>query len=365
VLGKPSTSPQSRATPRSLVLFLGERWATLFLVLMVAVFAAVAPHFFAFKNFSNILYFSTTYLLLALGQTFVIVSGGIDLSVGFVMGFVSVSSSLVMRELHAAGWPQGASLALGAAVGLALGLLPGLVNGLLVARLRVPPFIATLGMYGIANGLALNLSQGFPITFLPPRAGALGNSFLAYLLPGRYFAFFRRPPGLEGQELRELIGILPTTVLVTAVVVLLVAFLLKRTRFGQHTYAIGGSKDAAIRAGIDVPGHLVRTYVISSFLAGFAGVLYVFRAAIGNFTTMSASYELFAIAAVVIGGASLSGGRGSVGGTTIGILILMTLENGLNITGIPAFYRFILTGVILIVAVVIDQLTPEREARNA
>ncbi len=349
---------------RKFLTFLGERWSALFLVLLVVLFALTAPNFFAVKNFSNILYFATTYLLLAAGETFVIVSGGIDLSVGFVMGFVSVSSSMIMRNLHALGYPQAASLIIGALAGMLLGLIPGLINGLLVSRLRVPPFIATLGMYGVANGMALNLSKGFPITFLPPRVGKIGNSFLAYFLPERGFSFLKRPPNLSGDDLRLLLGIVPTTVIVTAVVLIVFGFVLNRTRFGRHTYAIGGSMDAAIRAGIDVRGHLLRVYLISSFFASFAGVLYVFRAGIGNFTTMSASYELFAIAAVVIGGASLFGGKGGIGGTTIGVLILMTLQNGLNITGIQAFYRYIATGVILIIAVVIDQISPELETRG-
>ena len=344
--------------------FLGERWSAFFLVVMVFVFSFLSPNFFAVKNFSNILYFSTTYLLLAAGETFVIVSGGIDLSVGFVMGFASVFSSIIMRDLYALGCPQSVCMLAGACAGLILGLLPGLINGLLVARLRVPPFIATLGMYGVANGMALNLSKGFPITFLPPRAGEIGNSFLAYFFPGRGFTFLQRPHGLGGDDLRLLVGILPTTVIVTAVVLLIFAFVLGRTGFGRHTFAIGGNMDAAIRAGINVPGHLIRVYLISSFFASFAGVLYVFRAGIGNFTTMSASYELFAIAAVVIGGASLFGGKGGLGGTIIGVLILMTLENGLNIAGLQAFYRYIATGVILIAAVVIDQLSPERETRS-
>lgn len=346
-------------------LVIGERWAVFFLALLLVAFSVVAPNFFGVKNFSNILYYSTTYLLLAAGETFVIVSGGIDLSVGFVMGLVSVGSSMIMRDLFAAGYPQVTCMIIGAAAGLLLGLLPGLINGLLVARFRVPPFIATLGMYGVANGVALNLSEGFPITFLPDRVGRIGNSFLAYLLPGRAFTFFRRPADMSSEELRELVGILPTTVIVTAIVLGVFAFLLVRTRFGQHTYAIGGSRDAALRAGINVRGHLVRIYVISSSFAAIAGVLYVFRAGIGNFTTMSASYELFAIAAVVIGGASLFGGKGGIGGTIIGVLILMTLENGLNIIGVQAFYRYIATGVILILAVVIDQLSPEREAIRA
>jgi ribose/xylose/arabinose/galactoside ABC-type transport system permease subunit len=354
-----------RSAAATLLAYLREHWASFFLLLLVVVFSFVARNFFAFKNFSNILYFSTTYALLAAGETFVIVTGGIDLSLGFTMGLVSVTCSLVMRDMHAAGSPQAASLIIGALVGLAVGVIPGIINGLLVARLRVPPFIATLGMYGVANGMALNLSQGFPITFLPPRAQEIGNSFIAYLLPGRSFTFFRRPPGLRPEDLRNLIGIIPGTVLVVTIILAAAAFLLRRTRFGQHTYAIGGSKDAAIRAGINVPRHLTVIYVTSSLFAALAGVLYAFRAGVGNFTTMSTSYELFAVAGVVIGGASLMGGRGTLGGTIIGILILMTLENGLNITGLPTFYRYIATGLILIAAVVIDQFSPERRSSGA
>ena len=356
---------QRNRTVQKALLFIGERWSAFFLILMLVVFSLGAPHFFSFKNFTNILYFSTTYALLAAGETFVIITGGIDLSVGFVMGFVNVSASIVMRNLHAAGHPEAFSMIIGSVVGLALGVIPGLINGLLVARLRVPPFIATLGTYGIANGVALNLCEGFPIYFLPPRAREIGNGFLAYMIPGKSFSFFHRPQNLDVDELRALIGILPTTVIVTVVILIIFAFILERTKFGRHTYAIGGSMDAAIRAGINVPSHLLRIYIISSMFAAVAGVLYVFRAGIGNFTTMGSSYELFAIAAVVIGGASLMGGKGKISGTVIGILILMTLETGLNITGIPSFYRYIATGLILITAVVIDQLTPERRTISA
>ncbi len=348
-----------------LLSFIGKRWAAFFLLLLLIGFSFLERNFFAFKNFSNILYYATIYALLAAGETFVIITGGIDLSIGFVMGFVGVSSAIVMRDMYAAGLPDAACMLAGSAVGLALGVLPGLINGVLVAHLRVPPFIATLGTYGVANGMALFLSNGFPITFLPDRVEKIGNSFLAYFLPGKGYSFFHRPEGLQPKELRNLIGIVPGTVLVAAIVLLVFAFLLNRTRFGQHTYAIGGSKEAAIRAGINVPSHLLRIYIISSMFAAMAGVLYVFRSGVGNFTTMSASYELFAVAAVVIGGASLMGGKGGLGGTVIGILILMTIENGLNIAGIPTFSRYIATGVILIAAVVIDQLTPERKVGGA
>jgi len=201
---------QRNMAAQRVLLFIGERWAAFFLLLMLVVFSLTAPHFFAFKNFSNILYFSTLYVLLAAGETFVIITGGIDLSVGFVMGFVNVSAAIIMRELHAAGQPQAVSMLVGAAAGLVLGVIPGLINGLLVARLRVPPFIATLGTYGVANGVALSLCEGFPIYFLPPRAQEIGNSFLAYLIPGKSFAFFHRPQNLDTGDLRALTGILPS-----------------------------------------------------------------------------------------------------------------------------------------------------------
>jgi ribose/xylose/arabinose/galactoside ABC-type transport system permease subunit len=355
----------SQAMGRKIFAFVGEKWATIFMLVLIVVFSLVGKNFFAVKNFSNILYFATTYLLLAAGETFVIVTGGIDLSVGFVMGLVGVVAASVMRDMLAAGNSQAVCMIVGTIVGLAVGVLPGLINGYLVARLRVPPFIATLGMYGVANGLALNLSQGFPIYFLPTRVQEIGNSFIAYLLPGRAFTFFQRPPGLQQADIRNLIGIVPGTVLVVAVILLLSIFLLRKTKFGQHTYAIGGNKDAAIRSGINVPRHLLWTYVLSSLFASLAGIIYVFRIGLGNFTTFSSSFELFAIAGVVIGGASLMGGKGTVGGAIIGVLILNTLENGLNIVGIPSFYRYIATGLILIAAVVIDQFTPERRSNGA
>ena len=348
-----------RSAAGRILLRIGERWSGFFLILLLVAFSLVGRHFFAVRNFSNILYYSTIYLLLAAGETFVIITGGIDLSVGFVMGLVMVATSIVMRDLHALGVQPAISMISGSVVGLVLGVFPGLINGLLVARLRVPPFIATLGMYGVANGVTLNLCQGFPIYYLPPQVQQIGNLFVAYFLPGHGLTFFRRPSNMTPDDIRSLVGIVPVTVLVAAIFLLVFGFILVRTRFGRHTFAIGGNMDAAIRSGIAVPRHLVEVYVLSSMFAAVAGVLYTYRAGIGHFTTLSSSYELFAIAAVVIGGASLMGGRGSIGGTVIGVLILNVLENGLNITGLPAFYRYMATGLILIAAVVIDQLTPE------
>ena len=339
---------------------LGRNWIFFFLIILLVVFSFTGKNFFTPRSFNNILVLSAPALLLATGETFVIITGGIDLSVGFVRGLSSVSSAIIMRDLYnKLKYPQWASLLIGIAVGLLVSVFPGIVNGVLVAYYRVPPFIATLGMYGIANGLALKLCGGFPITFLPPKAGEIGNSFMAYYLPGKYFGFFKKPPNLPQTEVRNLIGILPFSFIVALVVAIVFAFILSKTKFGQHTYAIGGNMDAAIRAGINVKKHLVWIYTISSFLAGLAGVLSVLIFSVGNFTQFAASYELFAIAAVVIGGASLMGGKGSVWGTFVGVLILSVLEIGFLMSGILPFYRYIAVGTILVFAVIIDQSFPE------
>ena len=137
------------------------------------------------------------------------------------------------------------------------------------------------------------------------------------------------------------------------------SFLLLRGRFGRHTYAIGGSMDASIRSGIAVDAHLIKVYVLSSFLAGLAGIFNIFQTGIGNYTTFNAQYEFFAVAAVVVGGASLMGGKGRIWSSAMGVLVLAFLENGLAISGVQPFYRYIAVGVLLVLAVVIDKLFPD------
>jgi len=344
---------------RKLLPSIGKNWTLIFLISMLVLFSIARKSFFDARTFTNILVSSVCALLLATGETPVIITGGIDLSIGFVRGLAAVLSALIMRDLYAAGYPPVVSILSGCSIGILVGLLPGLVNGILVAKLRVPPFIATLGMYGIANGVALKLCGGFPVTFLPPEVSKIGNGFIAYLLPGKSFTFFHKPSITESLELRNLIGIIPYSVVIALVLTGIFGFILAKTKFGQHTYAIGGSADAATRAGINVPSHLIKTYMVSSFFASCSGVLSVLIFNIGSHTQFSSSYELFAIAAVVIGGASLMGGTGSILGTIIGVLILSTLEIGFLMCGIMPFYRFIAVGCILILAVLIDQFFPE------
>lgn len=345
----------------SSILFIIRNWALLLLIMLVVIFSAIEPRFFSLRNFNNILVAATAILLLATGETYVIISGGIDLSVGFVMGFAAVSSASAMQLLYArgAGQPELICILAGCAAGLLLGLIPGLINGWLVARLRVPPFIATLGMYGIANGVALKICDGFPVTFLPPLTGKIGNGFIAYFSSKTGWSWFQKPVLTERADILALMGLVPVSVFIVVLILAVFGFILAKTPFGCYTYAIGGNIQAAIRSGINVPWHLIKIYLCSSFLASCAGVLLVLQFTMGNHTQFGAAYELFAIAAVVIGGASLMGGSGRVSGTAVGVLLLGVLETGFVIIGIEVFYRYIAVGSILIFAVIIDQLFPE------
>ena len=341
------------------LLFLGKNWVVFFLLFLCVLFSFTGTGFLSPKTLNNILITSSPALLLAAGETFVIITGGIDLSVGFVRGLISVISAIIMRDLYAAGYSPYVAILWGIVVGIGIGLLPGLVNGILVAKFRVPPFIATLGIYGVANGFALRLSQGFPITFLPPEVGKIGNGFVAYFLPGKGYSFFKKPAGILPEDMRNLIGIAPFAFLIALLFILIFAFILSRTPFGQHTYAIGGNIDAARRAGIPVDRHLIKVYMISSFFASLSGVLATLIFSIGAPTQFSSSLELFAVAAVVIGGASLMGGKGSMSGTFLGVLVLSVLEIGFLMSGILPFYRYVAVGVTLIAAVLVDQSFPE------
>ncbi len=341
------------------ILLVGRNWAFIFLISMLILFSFLGKYFFSLRNFNNIILGVSSLLLLASGETFVIISGGIDLSIGFVMGFVCISSSIIMRDLNAAGYSPIISIIAGSFGGLLLGLIPGIINGYLVAKLRVPPFIATLGMWGIANGLAWRLCEGFPIGFLPLQVRDIGNAYLAYFSPKKGFSFLIKPELTERGDILSLVKIIPIPILLITFILLIFAFILSQTKFGQHTYIIGGNVDAAIRAGINVPLNIIKIYMISSFFASVAGILLVFKLNMGVHTQYTSSYELFAIAAVVIGGASLTGGKGTIWGTIIGVLLIGTLNNGLMMMGLPIFYRFIATGCILIIAILIDQFFPE------
>jgi len=343
---------------RNIYLSLIRRWIFFFLAAEIIFFSVVGTNYFSLNNLQNILLASTTVLLLATGETFVIITGGIDLSVGFVVGLSSVICAKVMVELEAAGFSQALAISSGILTALLLGLIPGLVNGLLVARFRVPPFVATFGMYGIAYGSAEIICNNVPVHNLPTSVGSLGHGYLFYWLPGKVFTFLSKPENLTRMEMKNLVSIIPNVTMITLVAIGIFAFILARTKFGQHTYAIGGSVTAAERAGVNIKTHLVKVYMISSLFASLAGVTYVLRFITGRAPAGSARL-LDAVVAVVIGGASLYGGTGTIIGTVIGALIIGALEIGLVNLSIPTYNLHIAVGCILVLAVLVDQFSPE------
>ncbi len=277
-------------------------------------------------NLQSIAIFAVAPLLLAIGQTFVIISGGIDLSLGFIMGLAAVVAAHV---INAATGPLGLPLAvlLGLLVAVLVAGIPGIINGLLVSRLRVPPFIGTLGMFGVARGVAFLLAGG---TTVPVK-----NAFFATIGNGR------------------VIGI-PYIVLITALFVLVMHYVLSQTKFGQHNYAIGANIQAARRAGIDIKSHLLRLYILSAGCAGLAGVLYSARFNAGA-AQAGEPLLLDCVAAVVIGGASLFGGSGTILGTVAGAFVIAVIQYGLVFVNVEPFWQFISVGVVIIISVLIDQ----------
>ncbi len=338
-----------------LTTFLGQRWAVLFLAAELVVFSVVGAGFLTLNGLQIVLFYGTSLFLLATAETFVIVTGGVDLSVGYVMGFATIVSAKLVAGLVRGGMAPGPAILAGILITLVVGLLPGALSGLLVGRLRVPPFLATFSTGGITYGVSLLMIGGVAAKDVPILANDIGNSYFLYYVAGKGFSLFSRPEVARGTRVVELI---PSMVVLTAAFVAVAAFLLKRSRFGQHAYAIGGNIDAAVRAGINTQRHLLATYMISALFATLAGIIYMLEYVTGK-ADAGVSFLLDSIVGVVIGGASLYGGSGTVWGTILGCLILSVLETGLRMAGVQTFDKFIAVGLILIFAVLIDQFFPE------
>jgi ribose/xylose/arabinose/galactoside ABC-type transport system permease subunit len=334
---------------------LGKNWVLMFIFLELIVFSLVTRAFFSIETAQLILFNGTEVFLLAIAELFVIITGGIDLSVGFVMGFATVVSSKLMVAFAGAGLSPFESILAASVATLLIGLLPGLVNGWLVAYLRVPAFIATFSMLGVTHGISELLTQGIPAKNLPGLAGDIGNGSFLYIPPSGILSFFKPPEVARGQHVW---AIVPNMVVFAFFFIAIFAFILRRMKFGRHIYAIGGNLDAAIRSGINVKHDLVKVYVVASLFASLAGISYVMKYITGK-PDAGANMLLEAIAAVVIGGASMAGGSGSVGRTIFGALVIAILETGLRIIGLQTFTTYILVGVILIMAVIIDQVFPK------
>lgn len=349
VRGAPSTSFTQRATQ-----VIGQFWAWLFLLILVVFFSLTAKGFFSLFNFQSVVANAAILLIMALGQTFVIISGGIDLSTGYLLGMVSVVAVAVMTALTNT-LPVPLAVLIGMLAGLLVGLIPGFLNGTIIARLHVPAFIVTLGMQGIVRGVGFVLSGGMPLPVFIKDLGILGNGSLLYYFQKTGITFFNPPPGLEGTQLRQVTALLPHPVTLALVLVVISHLVLSRTRFGLHTYAVGGNKEATVRAGIPVDNHLTKVYIVSALMASLAGLLYVVRFTNGA-ANAGEALTLDSVAAVVIGGASMFGGEGTIIGTLIGTLIIAVIANGFVILGVNGFWQYVAVGVVIIVAVLLDQV---------
>lgn len=342
------------------ILVASRLWAWVFLGLMIAFFIIAVPlsggaTFLTLRNAMNILVAITPVLLLGLGQTFVIISAGIDLSVGWVMSLASVISAHAIRASYNAGAPLFIAATLGFLAAVAGSAGVGLVNGLIIAKLKVPAFIVTLGSSFIVRGMALLFSENTTVIGLPADIRDYGNESLFYIVHGEgggFYAFDR--PDVTGAMLRQMDRIFTWPVVITAIVVIICMFILNRTQFGRHTYAIGGNMQAALRTGIPVDRHIIKLYMLSSVTAGIAGFLSTLRFTAGS-AVIGDPLLLSSIAAVIIGGVSLFGGAGSIVGTVIGALIIAVLTTGLVMMNVQAFWQFIVVGAVVIIAVLIDQ----------
>ncbi|MBI5668168.1 MAG: ABC transporter permease [Chloroflexi bacterium] len=348
---------------KQVILAVSRLWAWVFLVGLILFFTITVfstsggdVNFLTVRNSQNILMAITPVLLMGLGQTFVIIAGGIDLSVGWVMGLASVISALVIADFtNNRGMAETLAIPLGFGVGILSAAIPGFINGLIIAKLSIPPFIVTLGMSFIARGISLLLSGGNVVIGQPPGVRAFGNESLFYLISGEGGGlFFLNRPNVTGEVLQRLDRILPWPVVVAAIVTAVLLFVLHKTQFGRHTYAIGGNREAALRAGVPVDRHVIMLYTLSGITVGFAGVLHTARFN-GGSSIAGDPLMLSSIAAVIIGGVSMFGGHGSVAGTVIGALIIAVLTTGLVMLNVLPFYQFVVVGIVVILAVLIDQ----------
>ena len=298
-----------------------RRFGTLIgLLLLCAVLWALTPHFLTLSNLLNVVQQTSINAIVAAGMTFVIISGGIDLSVGSIVAL----SGVALGTLLQGGYPPAVALAAALAAGIACGLL----NGAFVSIGRLPPFIATLGMMSVARGAALVFTEGRPVSGF--------DEGFRWLATGS-------------------VGFVPAPVLVMLIVYVVAHFVLTRTTFGRYVYAIGGNEEATRLSGIAVRFHKTAVYGVSGLMSAVAAI--VLTARLNSAQPIAGMmYELDAIAATVIGGTSLMGGEGSLGGTLIGALIMGVLRNGLNLLGVSSFLQQIVIGGVIVGAVLVDTI---------
>ncbi|HWY96207.1 MAG TPA: ABC transporter permease [Steroidobacteraceae bacterium] len=322
--------PPATSSRRSdVILWLRRYGTTLFLALLIVFFASQNQRFISLRNLTNILTEGSIYGIIAVGMTFVILTAGVDLSVGSLLAFAGMAGASVARLIGAdlaTSW----LIALGTAI--CVGAAAGYLQGKAVTLLRIPPFIVTLGGMTIWRGATLILHDGAPISGFDQAYRGWGTGTIAHV---------------------------PVPVAVFALVAALGYIVQRHTRYGRHVYAVGGNPEAARLNGLNVAAIITSVYLIVGMLSGLAGFLQSARLGAAE-ATAGTGYELRVIASVVIGGASLSGGRGGIGGTIIGALLIGVLTNGLVIMHVSSYWQQVIIGLIIVAAVAFDTFAKAR-----
>ncbi len=308
------------------------------LVLICIIFAVLEPAFISPINIFNVLRQVSIYGLLAIGMTFVILTAGIDLSIGSLLALAGVVGAAVYKggtgltTLGANGEAQGYGLVAALGAALLVGVTGGLLQGLAVSKLKVPAFIVTLGGLSAWRGLALVFAKGQPVSSFPPEYTRLGQG---------------------------LVGPVPIPVIIFATFAIIAFIVLRYTRYGRYIYAVGGNMEAARLSGLNVDMLITSVYVITGFFAGLSGFLLSSRLNSAE-VIAGVGYELTVIAAVVIGGTSLFGGEGGIFGTVVGVLLIGVLNNGLTLLNVSPYYQQVIIGLIIVLAVYLDQVIKKR-----
>ncbi len=305
--------------------FIASYGSLIGLILLVIIITVIKPRFMNLTNLRNVFRSASIDGLLAVGMTFVVLTGGIDLSVGAIMGCAGMYSAYFAQSTL--GYPA----FLAVLIGLLVGLIFGTFNGICIAYLKVPAFVGTLGAMSVADGLKFLLTDAKPIPNLSDAYKAIGGGSL---------------------------GFFPIPCLIMILVLLACFVLLYKTRYGRYVYAVGGNRDAAHVSGINTRKIICSVYLIAGILSALAGIVMTARVTSGV-TSTGDGYETNAIASVVIGGTSLSGGKGRLWGTIVGILIIQVLSTGLDMLGVNAYYQMLVKGFVVIGAVMLDGLSAD------
>lgn len=303
----------------------GVVFGFLFLIIVISI---ASPNFMTQRNILNLLRQSSIIGVIATGMTFVIISGNFDISVGAV---AALSGSVAMKLIS-----MGQNVFLAVLIAILVSVVVGFINGIAIAKFKIPSLIATMAMVSVVKGSMLLLTGGYPITQNVPVLDYLGNNYI--------------------------LGI-PIPVIVFIITVIIAFIVLTKTIFGRHVYSVGGNEEASKLNGINVDSYKIKVFMINALLAGLAGIILVGRMGTAS-PSAGESYDMDAIASVVIGGTSVAGGTGSVLKTVIGVLLMSVINNSFNLLGVEMYFQYIIKGLIILTAVGLDSYSKHKEKRN-